>query len=105
VVFEGQGKFECDMLKAQVGDVVARKRPTSSSWSLAAAQEFVGKDAGPNGGVLLVHTVMPGVKAFVMGRLGLPHECEVLLQPGLELKVEVVTEFEGRRVLYTTVKA
>lgn len=98
VLFEGQGLYECDMLTANVGDVFVRKRPTSSSWSLDAALRF----ADPDSGVLLVHSVMPTVRAFVMGDLAAkPEEHEVLLQPGVKLTVVRLSDHLGVRSLYT----
>lgn len=99
VLFEGQGAFEHDMLDAKVGDVVLRKRPTSSSWSLAAAREFAS-------GVLLVHHVSdPSVKVLVLRDLATnPLECEVLLQPGLVITVTDEKVLAGfPRVLHTSV--
>jgi len=95
ILFEGQGCNEMDLLAAKQGDKFLRKRPTSTTWSLNAATWFAGKELI---GLICVHHVRdPNVIALLAQECGTRsfgnawNECEIILQPGLEITVDSET--------------
>ena len=95
VLFEGQGRMESDALKAKAGDVILRKRPTSTTWSLNAATWFTGSSME---GILFVHHVRDStIKMLVVQELASRSfpcswlECEILIQPGITITVDMET--------------
>jgi hypothetical protein len=107
ILFEGQGFNEMDFIEKKgdqsimgikIGAKFIRKRPSSTSWSLNAATWFI--DARKDNGVLLVHQVdsdnLPAINVQSMVSRGFGStwlECEVLVQPGIEIEVVDITEW------------
>jgi len=95
IVFEGQGRSECDLLQAKVGDVVIRKRPTSTTWSLNAATWFAGSEMS---GIICVHHIRDTkLRAFLAQEIASRGfgsgwlEAEILLQGGIEITIDSIT--------------
>ena len=84
-LYEGQGRCEQDLINAKPGEVYWRKRPSSVSWNLETAKEFLTND-----GVLVVHVVFdPDLRALVTT---FEEEDEILLEPDLLIHVDVLTK-------------
>lgn len=103
ILFEGQCKDK-DLVSADQGSILQRKRPTSTSWQLNVALHFAFSGAGSwekvlhkNPTLLVHHIEDDAVRAIyvptALSRERDEEEFEVLLQPGLHIQVTQVFKF------------